>query len=96
MPTGTATIDFGTGAQRRVDVSVAVTGQTGIASNSHVEAFFQGDATADHSADEHVMAVDMVRLCCGDVVAADRFTIYAFFDHQSGLTGQFTLHWVWS
>lgn len=96
MPTGTATLNFGTAASRTVDASVAVTGQAAIASGSQVEAFFQGATTADHSADEHIMAVDMIRLACGDIVAGTGFTVYGMFDHQSGVSGQFTVQWVWA
>jgi hypothetical protein len=94
--TGTATLDFGTAAQRKTDVSIAVTGQAGIGTSSHVEAFLQGDTTADHSPDEHVMLGDMLGLVCSDIVAGTGFTIYGLFDHQSGLSGQVSVHWVWA
>lgn len=95
MATGTATIDFGTGTQRKVDASVVVTGQAAILTSSHVEAFMQGDTTADHSPDEHVIGKSMIDLVCSDIIAGTGFTIYGIYDHQSGVTGQFTVHWVW-
>lgn len=90
MATGTATIDFGAspGTQRAV---VTVTGQAAIASNSHVEAFLMGDATADHNAYEHSMVP--LALVCGNIVAGTGFDIVGTCDWL--LTGQFTVHWVW-
>jgi hypothetical protein len=95
MATGTAILNFGTAAQKTVDASVVVTGQTSIASGSHVEAFLQGDTTADHSSDEHVMLCDMLKLSCSDIIAGTGFTIYGIYDHQSGLSGNVSVHWAW-
>ena len=99
MPTGSTTLNFGTAASKTLDTSVAVTGQTGILAGSKVEAYMMGNTTADHSADEHVMAASMFRLTCGDVIAGTGFTIYAVCEDylaKAGLTGQFTIQWVWS
>ena len=99
MPTGTATLDFGTAASKTLDTSVVVTGQAAIASGSKVEAYLMGDTTSDHSADEHIMAVSMMGLVCGAIVAGTGFTIYANVRDdiaKAGLTGQFTVQWVWS
>lgn len=90
MATGTATINFGVAPGTNL-VSVAVTGQTAIASGSHAEAFFMGDTTADHNADEHQFAD--IKLVCGSIVAGTGFTIFA--STQLRLTGTFTVHWVW-
>jgi len=72
---GTTTVDFGAfpGAS---DTSVAVTGQTGILAGSLVEAFLFPVATADHTADEHLVETITVR--AGNIVAGTGFTIYAF------------------
>ena len=99
MPTGTATLNFGAAASKTLDTTVAVTGQTAIVSGSKVEAYLMGDTTADHSADEHIMAASMFRLACSDIVAGTGFTIYAVGEDylaKAGLTGQFTIQWVWS
>lgn len=71
---GTATLDFGAfpGAS---DASAVVTGQTGIASGSLVEAWLRPAATADHTADEHW--VETIRVVAGNIVAGTGFTIYA-------------------
>ena len=71
--TGTATLNFGAfpGAS---DASVAVTGQTGILSGSYVEAWIRPAATADHSADEHVL--ETIRVMAGNISAGVGFTIY--------------------
>lgn len=91
---GTATMDFGTAAQRTVDASVVVTGQAGIVSGSKVEAYLMGNTSADNSPDEHIIARSMLALTCGDIVAATGFTIYGVADFD--LVGQFTVQWVWS
>jgi hypothetical protein len=72
---GTTTIDFGAfpGAS---DASVAVTGQAGIVAGSLVEAWLRPAATADHSADEHL--VESLRLVAGNIVAGTGFTVYGF------------------
>lgn len=90
MATGTATLDFGSAPGTNL-VSVVVTGQTAIASGSHVEAFFMGDTTADHNADEHQFAE--IKLVCGSIVAGASFNIFA--STQLRLTGTWTVHWVW-
>lgn len=73
--TGQTTLDFGTfpGAS---DASVAVTGQASIASGSLVEAWIRPAATADHTADEHM--VETVWVVAGNIVAGTGFTIYGF------------------
>lgn len=72
---GTTTIDFGAfpGA---TDASVVVTGQAGIVAGSLVEAWIRPAATADHTADEHM--VDTIKVIAGNIVAGTGFTIYGF------------------
>ncbi len=72
---GTTTVDFGA-FPGKSDASVAVTGQTGIIAGSLVEAWIRPVATADHSADEHL--VETIRVVAGNIVAGTGFTIYAF------------------
>jgi len=93
--TGTATLNFGAASAQTLDTSVAVTGQAGILSGSQVEAYLMADTTSDHSADEHVMAAQMMDLVCGAIVAGTGFTIFATVRENAGLVGQFTVHWVW-
>ena len=98
---GTATIDFGA-FPGKADTSVAVTGQTGILSGSLVEAWIQPAATADHSADEHM--VENIRVVAGSIVAGTGFTIYAFTRYDNlgtgrdanFLYGQWNVAWVWN
>lgn len=76
MPgTGTTTLDFGAfpGAS---DASVVVTGQAGIVSGSLVEAWIRPEATADHTADEHML--ETIKVFAGNIVAGTGFTIYGF------------------
>jgi hypothetical protein len=77
--TGTALLDFGAfpGAS---DASIAITGQTGILGTSFVEAWILPAATADHSADEHL--VETLRVVAGNIVAGTGFTIYGINTNQ--------------
>lgn len=94
MPgTGTTVVDFGS-YPGKLDTSVAVTGQTGIVAGSLVEAWLRPDGTAAHSADEHIMAMTMLRIIAGNIVAGTGFTIYALAQDDSvsgvgGYDGQF-------
>lgn len=72
---GTTTVDFGA-YPGKTDTSVAVTGQTSIVAGSVVQAWIRPVATADHSADEHL--VEPIRVIAGNIVAGTGFTIYAF------------------
>ncbi len=109
MATGTATIDFGA-FPGKADATVAVTGQTSIATGSLVEAWIRPVATADHSIDEHV--VEKIRLVARDIVAGTGFTIHALEDSPTSverrgprgedigneghrLYGQWTVNWAW-
>lgn len=75
MATGTTTLDFGA-FPGTSDASVAVTGQTGIVAGSLVEAWIRPVATADHTADEHL--VESIKVLAGNIVAGTGFTIYGF------------------
>lgn len=71
--TGTAVLDFGafpgTG-----DTKVVVTGQAGILAGSIVNAWIRPVATADHTADEHIL--EPIRVIAGLIVPGTGFTIY--------------------
>ena len=93
MATGTATVDFGSTPTH--EASIAVTGQTLIASGSLVEAFVQGDSTADNTATDHRFAGVSFRLLCDTIIAGTGFTIYVTC--IAGLAkGTFKIRWVWS
>ena len=70
---GTATLNFGA-FPGDTDTSVTVTGQVGIDATSLVEAWIRPGATADHTADEHI--VDAPIVVAGNIVAGTGFTIY--------------------
>ena len=93
---GTATLTFGTAASRDIYAEAVVTGQAGILSTSKAEAYFMAVTTADHSADEHILAASMMDLVCGAVVAETGFTIYAWAREKQGLVGGWTVHWIWA
>lgn len=78
--TGSTTVDFGA-FPGQSDTSVAVTGQTGILSGSSLNAWLIPAATADHSADEHL--VDGPRILAGNISAGVGFTIYALANYGS-------------
>ena len=91
---GTATINFGA-APGNPTATLAITGQTAIAAGAFIEAWIQGDSTADHNAYEHlVIFARLVSLACGDLVAGTGFTIYAATELR--ITGQVSCRWVWS
>lgn len=71
---GTAEVDFGA-FPGSTDCSVAVTGQGGIVAGSKVFAALRLVASADHSADEHM--VENIEIFAGNIVAGTGFTIYA-------------------
>lgn len=77
--TGIAELDFGAfpGSSH---ATVAVTGQAGIASGSLVEAWLRPVATADHTADEHM--VEPLKVFAADIVAGTGFTIHGFNTNQ--------------
>lgn len=98
---GTSTLDFGAfpGAS---DASVAVTGQAAIVSGSLVEAWIRPVASADHSADEHM--VETFQVFANTIVAATGFTISGFNTSQldspigdgTRIYGTWTIAWVWN
>ena len=72
---GTATVNFGA-FPGSSDASVAVTGQAGIVAGSVVQAWIRPVATADHSADEHML--ETIKVHAHTIVAGTGFTISAF------------------
>lgn len=76
---GTADLDFGA-FPGKSDASVAVTGQGSIVAGSLVEAWIRPVATADHTADEHM--VETLKVFAGNIVASTGFTIYGFNTSQ--------------
>jgi len=103
--TGTGALDFGA-FPGSSDAALAITGQGGIVSGSLVEAWIRPVATADHSADEHM--VESIKVMAGNIVAATGFTIYGFNSNQlsepasqgnakeTRIYGQWTVAWVWN
>lgn len=93
---GIATLNFGAfpGAS---DASVTVTGQAGILSGSLAEAWLRPEATADHSADEHM--VESFQVFAFEIVAGVGFTIRGFNTSEKGDTriyGAWSVAWVWN
>lgn len=97
---GAVVLDFGA-FPGQSDAAVVVAGQTGIVAGSLVEAWIRPVATADHSADEHL--VESLTVIAGNIVAGNGFTIYGFNQSQlsshgqgTRLYGQWTVAWVWN
>jgi hypothetical protein len=103
MATGTATLDFGA-FPGKGDASVAVTGQAGIVAGSLIGCWIRPVATADHTADEHM--VESLAVTAATIVPGTGFTIYGFENgvgpHTAQpstahlLYGAFTIAWAWS
>jgi len=90
---GNAVIDFGA-TPGLPETSVDVIGLVNILSGSQVEAFIQcSDSTPDHSSDEH--RIEDIKLCCGNIVPATGFTIYAEC-RKGRAVGQFKVQWIWA
>lgn len=79
MATGTAILDFGA-FPGKSDASVAVIGQAAIVAGSLVEAWLRPVATADHSADEHML--ETLKVFAANILAGTGFTIYGFNTNQ--------------
>jgi hypothetical protein len=94
---GTTTLDFGAfpGAS---NATVAVTGQAGIGAGSLIGAWIVPVATADHSADEHM--VEAISVAARDIVAGTGFSIAGVCTTQFGastrLYGTWTVAWAWT
>lgn len=76
MATGSDTVDFGAfpGSTHATKV---VTGQAGILSGSKVEAWINNIASADHSADEHM--IEPIKVGITTIVAGTGFTVEAHY-----------------
>lgn len=92
--TGSTTLDFGAAPGTNIVVKT-VTGQTGITTNSHVEAWIMGEATADHNVYEHsrILARELATTC-ENIVASTGFDIVGTTELR--LTGLVAVHYVWS
>lgn len=93
MPTGTATISFG--STPTAEGSVTVTGQTSILTTSYVEAFLMAEAATGNTVTDSLFAGVALRLIVSDIVNATGFTINA--TSIAGLiTGDISVRWVYT
>jgi|GEM_PF-6457794 len=76
---GTALIDFGA-YPGSADAQTVITGQALILAGSIVKVWIAPAATADHSADEHL--VDAPKVFAGNIIAGTGFTIYGIANDQ--------------
>ena len=91
--TGTAILDFGAyPGSTHATLAVA---SAAIASGSLPEAFIYPLASADHSADEHM--VENVEVCARDVVAGVGFTLHGTMSggNVGYIVGKWTVGWAW-
>jgi len=92
MATGTATLDFGA-FPGKTDASLAVTGQAAIVAGTLVEAWLRPVATAEHSADEHML--EELAVFAADIVAGTGFTIHGRARGKGRIYGNWTIAWAW-
>jgi hypothetical protein len=81
MATGEIEIDFGA-FPGKSDASVTVTGQTNILATSRIEAWVMPAATADHTADEHMVETIKAFADRSSIVVGTSFVIKAFNTSQ--------------
>lgn len=90
---GTATVDFGSfpGSSEAI---INVTSQTGITTNSYVEAWAGGDwSTSDHTSDEHYME----ELMCWVDTLINNVGFSITVRPATGSTyGQYKVNYAWS
>lgn len=89
---GSTEVDFGAWPGSN-EVSVAVTGQTGITGTTPVEAWVMAEATSDHTLQDHTYAARFLSLTVG-APSGEAFTIYARSEHK--LQGKFAVRFVWA
>jgi len=94
MATGTVTVNFGA-FPGSYEATAIITGQTGIATSSLVEAWLYPKATSDHSEDEHIYENFNVMVPSSTIVAGTGFTIRCYVTGNQLLYGQYTVNWVW-
>ncbi len=88
--TGEIEIDFGAAPGKDL-VTVAVA-RAAVTANTHVEAYLFPKATADHSADEHI--IDGPVLFAHNVQAGVGFDVAAIYKGQGLCAGRWTGRWV--
>lgn len=88
---GMATVDFGVGGADLA--TVAVTGQLLITAGSIPIVKLAIVASANHSADEHL--IEEISVFAGNIVPGVGFTIYARTNNFE-LFGQYNVYWMWS
>ena len=90
--TGTGILNFGVIGSPTTETTLAIIGQTGIATTSKLGAWVRLDATAEHSADE--VRVEDIDIRAGTIVVGTGFTIYGRCNNGK-LYGTITVDWAW-
>ena len=91
LTTGTATIDFSTGANLATTV---ISGQTGILSTSSVWLELVADSSGTHTAQDAAYAALFISLTASSPSVGSGFTLYAACADK--MTGTFKVKWMWS
>jgi hypothetical protein len=91
--TGTAILDFGSTPGTN-QVSVAVTGQTGIGGSSYAEAWLSPVATATHNLEEIKLITIKLGVLAHTISNGVGFTITGTTELR--LTGTINVNWVWA
>lgn len=87
---GLAVVDFGAGGA--LDAYVAISGQTAITAAHVPMAQVACVATADHSADEHM--IEELEVRCGPVLPGSGFLVLAR-TRNTRLFGRYSISWSW-
>ena len=89
---GTVILNFGV-APGAANATVAVTGQSNIATSSVLQAWLAPVATSDHSVDEH--RIENLKIVASTIVAGTGFTIYGECTLGHLIYGAWTVQWEW-
>jgi hypothetical protein len=93
MPTGTATIDFG--STPVTEGTIAVTGQAAILATSLIEAFMLEASTADNTTTDHKSLAWAACCWVESIIAGTGFTIRLIL--RAGMAkGTYKVQWVWN
>ena len=90
MATGTATINLGSRSAMKKYAEVDITGLVGLLPSTHMEAWMQGDTTADHTSDEHMLEIIHLRM---KYLTASSARVIAQVD-RGVVWGDFTIHYT--
>jgi len=90
---GVGTVNFGSFPGNN-EVSLAITGQSQITTDSKIKVYVMAESTADHTANDHTYLPLFAQFTAGNITAGTGFTIYGRSTEK--LQGTFKVNWEWS